>query len=127
MAPCANGRLSLIDNVPGKIRLGKRDRVSKTGKARASEEPEARHLAVRELPLLRLVPTQRPPNADLFERGMCVHREAQAIEFFLSGRDGCNLFTKIRQKHIDRLQGKTLKPEKREDRMSTESDCHFGS
>lgn len=45
-----------------------------------------------------------PLNADLFERGMCVHAKLKEFDLVVSGRDWCNLFTEVRQKQIDKLQ-----------------------
>ncbi|MGA2664938.1 MAG: hypothetical protein ABSF83_08345 [Nitrososphaerales archaeon] len=45
-----------------------------------------------------------PLNADLFERGMCVHSKLKEFELVVSGRDWCNLFTEIRQAQIDKVQ-----------------------
>ncbi len=47
-----------------------------------------------------------PLNADLFERGMCVHSNLKEFSLLVSGRDWCNLFTEIRQAQIDRTQEK---------------------
>ena len=49
-----------------------------------------------------------PLNADVLERGMCVHPKLKAFELLVSGRDWCNLFTEIRQKQIDILQEKAM-------------------
>ena len=77
--------------------------MSWKGRARASEEPEADDLAVRELPRVRLVPPNDPINADILERGLCVHSKLKEFNLIVSGRDWCNLFTEIRQKQIDLL------------------------
>lgn len=45
-----------------------------------------------------------PLNADVFERGMCVHSKLKEFELVVSGRDWCNLFTEVRQRQIDKLQ-----------------------
>jgi len=45
-------------------------------------------------------------NADLFERGACVHSKLKAFDLVVSGRDWCNLFTEIRQAQIDKVQEK---------------------
>lgn len=50
-------------------------------------------------------------NADLFERGTCVHPKMKPFNLIVSGRDWCNLFKEIRQKQIDILQEKAIKSE----------------
>jgi hypothetical protein len=50
-----------------------------------------------------------PLNADLFERGMCVHSKLKEFSLLVSGRDWCNLFTEIRQAQIDKIQEKASK------------------
>jgi hypothetical protein len=45
-----------------------------------------------------------PLNADLFERGLCVHSKLKEFSLVVSGRDWCNLFTEVRQRQIDKLQ-----------------------
>ena len=50
-----------------------------------------------------------PLNADLFERGMCVHSKLKEFDLVVSGRDWCNLFTEIRQAQIDKVQEKASK------------------
>jgi hypothetical protein len=45
-----------------------------------------------------------PLNADLFERGLCVHSKLKEFNLVVSGRDWCNLFTEIRQRQIDKIQ-----------------------
>ena len=52
-----------------------------------------------------------PINADLLERGKCIHTKLKAFDLVVSGRDWCNLFTEIRQKQIDLLQEKAMKAE----------------
>ncbi len=52
-----------------------------------------------------------PINADLLERGKCLHAKLKAYDLIVSGRDWCNLFTEIRQKQIDLLQEKAMKQE----------------
>jgi hypothetical protein len=47
-----------------------------------------------------------PLNADLFERGGCVHAKLKPYNLVVSGRDWCNLFTEIRQAQIDKVQEK---------------------
>jgi len=53
-----------------------------------------------------------PLNADIMERGQCIHPKLKAFGLLVSGRDWCNLFTEIRQKQIDLLQEKAMNPEK---------------
>jgi hypothetical protein len=50
-----------------------------------------------------------PLNADLFERGMCVHAKLKEFDLVVSGRDWCNLFTEVRQAQIDKIQERALK------------------
>jgi hypothetical protein len=50
-----------------------------------------------------------PLNADLLERGKCLHSKLKNFDLVVSGRDWCNLFTEIRQKQIDLLQEKAMK------------------
>lgn len=50
-----------------------------------------------------------PLNADLFDRGMCVHPKLKPFDLVVSGRDWCNLFTEIRQAQIDKVQEKASK------------------
>jgi len=50
-------------------------------------------------------------NADALERGKCIHQKLKPYALIVSGRDWCNLFTEIRQKHIDVLQEKVMKAE----------------
>jgi hypothetical protein len=50
-------------------------------------------------------------NADALERGKCIHQKLKPYALIVSGRDWCNLFTEIRQKHIDVLQEKAMKAE----------------
>ena len=52
-----------------------------------------------------------PINADLLERGKCIHAKLKVFDLVVSGRDWCNLFTEIRQKQIDLLQEKAMKAE----------------
>ena len=49
-----------------------------------------------------------PLNADILERGQCIHPKLKAFGLLVSGRDWCNLFTEIRQKQIDILQEKAM-------------------
>lgn len=53
-----------------------------------------------------------PINADLLERGKCTHPKLKDFELIVSGRDWCNLYKEIRQRHIDILQEKAMKKEK---------------
>jgi hypothetical protein len=53
-----------------------------------------------------------PINADLFERGLCVHEKLKPFELIVSGRDWCNLYKEIRQKQIDLTQERAMKAEK---------------
>jgi hypothetical protein len=48
-------------------------------------------------------------NADLLERGQCVHSKLKEYELMVSGRDWCNLFQEIPQKSIDAMQEKAMK------------------
>lgn len=48
-------------------------------------------------------------NADILERGTCIHAKLKPFELIVSGRDWCNLFTEVRQKQIDLLQEKAMK------------------
>ena len=57
-------------------------------------------------------PPNDPLNADILERGMCIHPKLKAFDLLVSGRDWCNLFTEIRQKQIDILQEKAMNAEK---------------
>ena len=50
-----------------------------------------------------------PLNADILERGMCVHPKLKAFSLLVSGRDWCNLYTEVRQKQIDIIQEKASK------------------
>lgn len=52
-----------------------------------------------------------PINADLMERGRCVHPKLKEYNLILSGRDWCNLYKEIRQRQIDILQEKAMKAE----------------
>ena len=45
-----------------------------------------------------------PLNADILERGLCVHAKLKPFGLVVSGRDWCNLFTEIRQAQIDKVQ-----------------------
>ena len=52
-----------------------------------------------------------PVNADLLERGKCIHSKLKEFNLIVSGRDWCNLFTETRQKQIDLLQEKAMNEE----------------
>jgi len=54
-----------------------------------------------------------PINADLLERGKCNHTKLKAFDLIVSGRDWCNLYKEITQKHIDFLQEKAMKSEEK--------------
>ena len=45
-----------------------------------------------------------PVNADLLERGKCIHPKLKPYNLMVSGRDWCNLFKEMPQKTIDALQ-----------------------
>ncbi|MDA4122572.1 MAG: hypothetical protein OK456_05255 [Thaumarchaeota archaeon] len=45
-----------------------------------------------------------PLNADIMERGLCMHASLKPFSLVVSGRDWCNLFTEIRQAQIDKVQ-----------------------
>jgi len=55
-----------------------------------------------------------PMNADIMERGKCVHSKLKPYNLMVSGRDWCNLFAEIRQKQIDILQEEAMKAEESE-------------
>ncbi len=52
-----------------------------------------------------------PINADLMERGKCLHSKLKGFGLIVSGRDWCNLYTEVRQRQIDQLQEKAMKAE----------------
>lgn len=52
-----------------------------------------------------------PINADLLERGNCVHPKLKAFNLIVSGRDWCNLYKEITQKQIDIVQERAMKSE----------------
>jgi hypothetical protein len=52
-----------------------------------------------------------PVNADIMERGKCIHPKLKVYNLIVSGRDWCNLFTEIKQKQIDFLQEEAMKGE----------------
>lgn len=49
-----------------------------------------------------------PLNADLFDRGLCVHPKLKSFELIISGRDWCNLYKEIPLATIDALQEKAM-------------------
>lgn len=52
-----------------------------------------------------------PINADIMERGKCVHSKLKMYNLMVSGRDWCNLLTEIKQEQIDILQERAMKAE----------------
>ena len=52
-----------------------------------------------------------PVNADLLERGKCIHTKLKPYNLIVSGRDWCNLFQEIKQKQIDNRQEMAMKAE----------------
>src|SRR5712664_1191174 len=50
-----------------------------------------------------------PLNADILERGQCIHPKLKAFELMVSGCDYDTLSTETRQKTIDLLQEKAMK------------------
>ena len=54
-----------------------------------------------------------PINADLLERGRCIHKKLKEYNLIVSGRDWCNLYKEITQKHIDVLQERSMKEEEK--------------
>lgn len=55
-----------------------------------------------------------PINADIMERGKCVHPKLKPYDLVVSGRDWCNLFAEIKQETIDMLQERAMKAEESE-------------
>ena len=55
-----------------------------------------------------------PLNADIMERGKCVHSKLKAYDLIVSGRDWCNLFSEIKQQTIDMLQEQAMKAEEKQ-------------
>lgn len=45
-------------------------------------------------------------NADLFERGDCVHPDLKKFNLVVSGRDWCNVYEEVAQAQIDAMQEK---------------------
>ena len=54
-----------------------------------------------------------PINADQLARGRCVHPKLKKYNLIVSGRDWCNLFEEVAQKHIDALQERAMKAEEK--------------
>jgi len=52
-----------------------------------------------------------PINADVFERGKCIHPKLKQFGLVVSGRDWCNLYEEIKQKQIDSRQEMAMKAE----------------
>jgi len=52
-----------------------------------------------------------PINADLLERGKCIHPKLKPYDLIVSGRDWCNLYSEINQKQIDNRQEMAMKAE----------------
>ena len=52
-----------------------------------------------------------PINADIMERGKCIHPKLKIYSLIVSGRDRCNLFEEIKQKQIDKRQEMAMKAE----------------
>jgi len=52
-----------------------------------------------------------PINADIMERGKCVHSKLKPYDLIVSGRDWCNLFSEMKQQTIDMLQEQAMKAE----------------
>ncbi len=52
-----------------------------------------------------------PLNADLLERGKCIHPKLKIYDLVVSGRDWCNLYVERKQKQIDALQERAVKAE----------------
>ena len=50
-----------------------------------------------------------PLNADLLERGRCLHPKLKPYNLIVSGRDWCNLYKEVPQKKIDAIQELALK------------------
>jgi len=50
-------------------------------------------------------------NADILERGKCVHSKLKGYDLIVSGRDWCNLYKEIKQATIDMLQEQAMKAE----------------
>ena len=52
-----------------------------------------------------------PINADVFERGKCIHPKLKPFDLVVSGRDWCNLYEEIKQEQIDSRQELAMKAE----------------
>jgi hypothetical protein len=52
-----------------------------------------------------------PINADMLERGKCLHPKLKVYDLVVSGRDWCNLYAERGQKQIDALQEMAMKAE----------------
>lgn len=52
-----------------------------------------------------------PINADLLERGDCVHKDLKKFNLVVSGRDWCNVFEEVTQRQIDAMQQKAMSAE----------------
>jgi hypothetical protein len=52
-----------------------------------------------------------PINADILERGKCLHPKLKVYDLVVSGRDWCNLYQERGQKQIDALQEMAMKAE----------------
>ena len=55
--------------------------------------------------------TKDPINADILERGKCLHPKLKPYDLVVSGRDWCNLYQERKQKQIDALQEMAMKAE----------------
>jgi hypothetical protein len=55
-----------------------------------------------------------PINADIMERGKCVHSKLKTYDLIVSGRDWCNLYSEMKQETIDMLQEQAMKAEESE-------------
>jgi len=52
-----------------------------------------------------------PINADLFERGDCVHKDLKKFNLVVSGRDWCNVFEEVTEKQVTAMQEKAMAKE----------------
>ena len=66
-------------------------------------------MAVRELPVLRMVQAERPLGRRPLREGMCIEPKLKGFELVVSGRDWCNLYKAARQKQIGLLQEGKMK------------------
>jgi hypothetical protein len=64
-----------------------------------------------------------PINADLMERGRCVHPKLKVYNLIVSGRDWCNLFAEMKQKQIDILQERAMKVEEKKGFTHSEAEA----